>query len=83
MTTILSCKSGSEAEKLVNEAQLSLQEEERRTALPKLIAADPDVEIPKLERRQAQLSAMGKDWLNSINAASQRLRSNTNPASKP
>lgn len=58
VTTILSCKSGSEAEKLVNEAQLSLQEEERRTALPKLIAADPDVEIPKLERRQAQLSAM-------------------------
>lgn len=58
VTTILSCKSGSEAEKLVNEAQLSPQEEERRTALPKLIAADPDVEIPKLERRQAQLSAM-------------------------
>lgn len=58
VTTILSCKSGSEAEKLVNEAQQSPQEEERCTALPKLIAADPDVEIPKLERRQAQLSAM-------------------------
>lgn len=58
VTAILSCKSGSEVEKLVNAAQLSLQEEGRRTALPKLIAADLDVEIPKLERRQAQLSAM-------------------------
>lgn len=58
VTAILSCCSGVEAEKLVNDAQLSPQEEERRAALPKLIAADPDVEIPKLERRQTQLSAM-------------------------
>ncbi len=58
MTALLSCKSGAEAEKLVNDARLSPQEEERHAALPKLIAADPDVEIPKLERRQTQLSTM-------------------------
>ena len=56
--TLLSCESGAEAEKLVNDAQLSPQEAERYADLPRLIKANPGVEISKLERRQAQLSAM-------------------------
>lgn len=60
VSELLSCKTRVEAERLVSDAQLSPQEEKRRTELPKLIEADPDVEIPKLERRQAQLASMRK-----------------------
>lgn len=55
VTALLSCMTAAEAEKLVNDAKFSPQEANRLATLPKLIEADPDVEIPKLERRKAQL----------------------------
>ena len=58
VVAIVSCESEAEAIRLVNEASLSPQDESRRMALPKLIDADPDVEIPKIERRRSQLAAM-------------------------
>lgn len=56
--TLLSCALENEAIRLVNAALLSPQDESRRRALPKLIDSDPDVEVPKVERRRSQLAAM-------------------------
>lgn len=58
VTTLLSCSSEAESVRLIQEAALSPEDVARRTTLPKLIESDPSVELPKLERRHAQLKEM-------------------------
>lgn len=58
VAALLSCQSESEAIKLVDAALLNQQEEIRRATLPQLIATDPSTEIPKLDRRLAQIKGM-------------------------
>lgn len=58
VSTLLSCSSKTEAARLIQEAALSPEEVARRASLPKLIESDPSIELPKLERRHAQLKEM-------------------------
>lgn len=58
VATLLSCSSGYEAARIIQEAALSPEEATRRATLPKLIESEPSIELPKLERRHSELKAM-------------------------
>lgn len=56
--TLLICESVDKADKLLTEAALTTDDEERLRSLPKLIETDPSTELPELIRRQTQLESI-------------------------
>lgn len=56
--TLLNCESVDKADKILTEAALTTDDEDRLRSLPKLIETDPGTELPKLMRRKTQLESI-------------------------
>lgn len=56
--TLLNCESIDKADKILTEAALTTDDEDRLRSLPRLIETDPSTELPKLMRRKTQLESI-------------------------